>query len=201
VFSQRTATILRVTFITLVFNVIAWLALLADPWAPLYYFLLWLVPIFTSFSFFMILRQLVQHGNADRGWLTNTRIFFVSQFIRFSVFPMGQDFHLPHHLFASVPHYRLRRLHEALLEYPEYRQQAVEVHGYFASPERPQEHPTVLDVLGPQFAAKEFRGVHIDDTVLEDEEVEDKDAILREGREESQRVAAQAAAQAPTGSG
>jgi fatty acid desaturase len=175
--------------------------LLVTPYAGLFYLLLWVAPIFTSFSFFMILRQLVQHGNADRGWLTNTRIFFVSQFIRFSVFPMGQDYHLPHHLFASVPHYRLRRLHEALLEYPEYRQQAVEVHGYFASPERPQEHPTVLDVLGPQFAAKEFRGVHIDDTVLEDEEVEDKDAILREGQEEATRVAAQAAAQAPTGSG
>ena len=30
--------------------------------------------------------------------------------IRFAVFPMGQDYHLPHHMFCTVPHYRLRDL-------------------------------------------------------------------------------------------
>ncbi len=192
VLSQRTQTILRVTFITLVFNALAWLALRVDPWAPLYYFLLWLVPIFTSFSFFMILRQLVQHGNADRGWLTNTRIFFVSRFINFSVFPIGQEYHLPHHLYATVPHYRLNQLHAALLEYPEYQEEAVQVHGYFVSPEKPQEHPTVLDVLGPDYAAREFHGVHIDDTVLDDVEVEEKAEILREGAAEKARLTTEA---------
>ncbi len=199
VLSQRTATILRVSFITLVFNSLAWLALLVDPWAPLYYFLLWLVPIFTSFSFYMILRQLVQHGNADRGWITNTRTFFVGHLINFSVFPIGQDYHLPHHLYATVPHYRLKQLHTALLEYPEYLEQAVQVHGYFVSPEKPQLHPTVLDVLGPDYAPREFHGVHIDDTVLEDVEVEEKAEILREGEAEVQRLTAEAARTKPVG--
>ena len=179
--SQRLATMLRVGFITCVFNVLAWLSLEVDPWAPLYYVLLWLFPLFTSFSFFMILRQLVQHGNADRGWLTNTRVFFVGRFINFSVFPIGQEYHLPHHLFASVPHYRLKELNEALLEYPEYQEQAVHVHGYFLSPEHPQSHPTVLDVLGPDYAPHEFHGIHIDNSVLEDDEVEEKEKILQEG--------------------
>jgi fatty acid desaturase len=192
VFSQRVATMMRVTLITLVFNAIAWLALLVDPWAPLYYVLLWLVPIFTSFSFFMILRQWVQHGNADRGWLTNTRSFFVSRVINFSVFPIGQDYHLPHHLYATVPHYRLKQLHTALLAYPEYQEQAVQVHGYFISPEKPQVHPTVLDVLGPNYAPRRFRGVHIDNTVLEDVDVEEKAEILREGADEVQRVSSEA---------
>jgi fatty acid desaturase len=191
-FSQRVATMMRVTFITLVFNAIAWLALLVDPWTPLYYVLLWLVPIFTSFSFFMILRQWVQHGNADRGWLTNTRSFFVARFINFSVFPIGQDYHLPHHLYATVPHYRLKELHEALLAYPEYQEQAVQVHGYFVSPEKPQVHPTVLDVLGPEYAPRGFRGVHIDDTVLEDVDVEEKAEILREGAAEVERLSNEA---------
>jgi fatty acid desaturase len=189
VISQRWMTLLRVAFITTLFNALAWLTLLTGQPAALYYFFLWLVPLFTSFSFYMILRQLVQHGNADRSWLTNTRIFFVSRFINFSVFPIGQDYHLPHHLFATVPHYRLSRLHELLLEYPEYREQALEVHGYFVSPERPQVHPTVLDVLGPEYAPREFRGVHIDDTVLEDDEVEEKAEILREGAAEVERHA------------
>ncbi len=65
----------------------------------LIYVLLWLVPLFTSFSFFMILRQLVQHGNGDRGKLTNTRTFLLAPLINFAVFPMGQDYHLPHHLY------------------------------------------------------------------------------------------------------
>jgi fatty acid desaturase len=191
VISMRWMTFLRVSYITVVFNALAWLTLLTGHHAWIYYAVYWLVPIFTSFSFFMILRQLVQHGNGDRGWLTNTRTFFVARFINFSVFPIGQDYHLPHHIYASVPHYRLKQLHEALLEYPEYRQHALEVHGYFLSPEHPQLHPTVLDVVGAEYAAHEFRGVHIDNSVLEDDEVEEKDAILKEGADEAQRLAEQ----------
>jgi fatty acid desaturase len=189
VISQRIMSILRVSFITAVFNALAWLSLVWGPRAAVYYSLLWLVPLFTSFSFFMILRQLVQHGNGDRGWLTNTRIFFVQRFINFSVFPIGQDFHLPHHLYATVPHYRLPELHELLLGYREYREQAIEVHGYFTRPEKDSPHPTVLDVLGPEYAAKEFRGVHIDNSVLEDDVVEEKAEIIREGENEAQRLA------------
>jgi hypothetical protein len=57
----------------------------------------------------------------------------------------------------------------------------VEVHGYFHSPERPQVHPTVIDVLGPEYAAREPRAVHFDHSVLDDCKVEDKDAIIRDG--------------------
>ena len=143
----------------------------------------------------MILRQLVQHGNGGRGWLTNTRVFVLRPFIRFSVFPIGQDYHLPHHLFATVPHYRLRKLHEVLMEYPEYRQEAVVVEGYFLPPHTPQTRPTVLDVLGPDYAPRDRREVHIDNTVLEDDEVEEKAEILREGELEKRRIAALADAQ------
>jgi fatty acid desaturase len=196
VISQRIMSVLRVSFITAVFWALAWVTLLTGVWAAVYYFLLWLVPLFTSFSFFMILRQWVQHGNGDRGWLTNTRIFFVQRFINFSVFPVGQDYHLPHHLYATVPHYRLGELHELLLGYAEYREQAVQVHGYFLKPHKDSPYPTVLDVLGPDYAPREFRGVHIDNTVLEDDEVEEKGEILREGETEAARLAREAAAKA-----
>ena len=189
---QPTATLLRITYLTGLFNSLAWLTLLTGVWAAVYYALFWIVPLLTSFPFFMILRQWVQHGNGDRSWLTNTRTFFVNRFINFSVFPLGQDYHLPHHLYATVPHYRLARLHQLLLEYPEYQTQAIEVHGYFFTPEHPQVHPTVLDVLGPEYASKAFRGVHIDNTVLEDCVVEDKKAILDEGEQEKRRLAEKA---------
>ena len=144
------------------------------------------MPIFTSFAFFMILRQLVQHGNGDRGWLTNTRVFAVGRVINFAVFPMGQDYHLPHHLFASVPHYRLKALHAALSQCAEYRAQAVEVEGYFLPYERPPTKPTVLDVLGPDYHHRAAE-VYIDNAVLEQEEVEEKDEILRQGEEEKRK--------------
>jgi fatty acid desaturase len=186
VISMRAMTLMRVTFITLLFNVLAWLSLEVSPYAALYYFLLWLVPIFTSFSFFMVLRQIVQHGNGDRGWLTNTRIFFVNRLINFAVFPLGQDFHLPHHLFASVPHYRLKELHEALLACAEYREQAVVVEGYFIPHGQPPRHPTVVDVLGPEYHQRAAE-VYIDNDVLENEKVEEKEEILEQGEEEKRK--------------
>lgn len=180
VISTRVMTLMRMTFITAVFSVVAWTTLLTGAPAALYFFLLWVVPIFTSFSFLMILRQLVQHGNGGRGWLTNTRIFFINRLINFGVFPMGQDYHLPHHLFATVPHYRLKQLHETLMAYPEYREQAVVIEGYFLPPHTPQTRPTVLDVLGADHAPDREQAVYIDNTVLEDVHVEDKDDILHE---------------------
>jgi hypothetical protein len=99
---------------------------------------------------------------------------------------MGQDYHLPHHLFASIPHYRLRQLHRALLECEEYRAQAVVVEGYFLPRERPPKHPTVVDVLGPAYHHRAVE-VYIDNTVLEGVEVEDRDEILRQGEEEKKR--------------
>jgi len=190
VISQKMMTLMRITYMTVLFSSLAWIQYFTGVWAWAYYAILWVVPMFTSFSFFMILRQVVQHGNGDRGWLTNTRVFFVSPFINYAVFPMGMEYHLPHHMYATVPHFRLRKLHEILLNYPEYREEAVEVHGYFRSPEDPKVHPTVVDVLGPEYAAQEFHGVHIDNSVLDSCQVEEKEQILDEGEEEKRRVVA-----------
>lgn len=194
VIPSRVMTQLRMTFITVLFTSLAWIQHVTGEWAAAYFLLLWALPIFTSFSLFMILRQQVQHGNGDRGWLTNTRVFLVHPFINFAVFPLGQDFHLPHHMFATVPHYRLRELHEGLMGFEEYRKHAHVVEGYFVPPKHPQEHPTVLDILGPEFAASEFHEVYIDNTVLEADEIDEKDAIVREGQQEAERVRSQRSA-------
>jgi fatty acid desaturase len=180
VIHARYTSALRVGFITVVFTTLAVITRLTGAAAVGYYVVLWLVPLFTSFAFFMILRQIVQHGNGGRGWLTNTRTFLVGRLIRFAVFPMGQDYHLPHHLYATVPHYRLKELHAALLEFAEYRERAVVVEGYFLPPHTPQTNPTVLDVLGPDYAPK-TRSVYIDETVMEGDEFEGKDELKAEG--------------------
>lgn len=183
VIPARYMTILRLGFVTALFTTLAVVTERTGAPAVLYYALLWVVPMFTSFSFYMILRQLVQHGNADRGWMTNTRTFLVGRAINFAVFPMGQDYHLPHHMYATVPHYRLRRLHELLLQYSEYRDQGVEVRGYFFPAEYPKAAPTVLDVLGPEYAARHTRAVHIDDSVLDNDSFDDADQIRQTGEQ------------------
>jgi fatty acid desaturase len=145
--APRWQACLRVTYYTLLISALAWLTFLTGkPWW-LFYFVLWMVPLGTSFSFFMILRQLVQHGNADQQRLTNTRVFEVAWPIAASVFPIGNDYHLPHHMFPMVPHYNLRKLHALLMQTAEYREQAVMTEGYFWHRTDPPEHPTVMELM------------------------------------------------------
>ncbi|HUR55628.1 MAG TPA: fatty acid desaturase [Gemmataceae bacterium] len=176
----RYTSMLRVTFITAVLVSLAWIERLTPAPATKYYLLLWVLPVFTSFAFCMMLRQVVQHGNADRGKLTNTRTFLVHRAINFAVFPIGQEYHLPHHLYVTIPHYRLKALHEVLMQYPDYREEAVVVEGYFFPKVRPPVNPTVLDVIGPAFAAK-GNSAHIENEVLEVGDFQDRAAIEREG--------------------
>ncbi|MCA9271163.1 MAG: fatty acid desaturase [Planctomycetales bacterium] len=144
-----------------------------------FFFVLWGVPLLTSFPFFMILRQVVQHGNGDRGWLTNTRTFLVNPLVKYAVFPFGMDYHLGHHMYATVPHYNLPKLHEFMLQFPEYAEQGLEVKNYLLPEHRQPRRPTVVEVLGPEYAMH-TDDVYIDNTVLDDWEVDEKDEILRE---------------------
>lgn len=188
-YSVRMLWIMRVTFFTALFGALAWGRwATGQPW-KIYFVLLWIVPLITFFPLYMVLRQIVQHGNADRGWLTNTRVFRCNFLVNYAVFPLGQDYHLPHHMFANVPHYRLKQLHEAMREYPEYREHATVVEGYLVPKHRPRKNPTVIDVLGPEHAPARAADVFIDNSVLEERRVEERDKaqLLREGEEEIKR--------------
>jgi hypothetical protein len=137
----------RLTYKTLLFSLLAWLSRLTGELWGLYYLVLWGAPLLTSFAFCMIARQVVQHGHAGRDRWLNTRVFLVGRLIRWAVFPLGMDYHLPHHLFPLVPHYRLPQLHALLLENSaEYRANCRIVEGYFFH-RRPPEHATVLELM------------------------------------------------------
>jgi hypothetical protein len=93
----------------------------------------------------------------------------------------------------------LRELHEYMMQYPEYRAEAIVVRG--AVLPRHDGAPSILDVLGPDWARRDA-DVHIDNTVLEGERVEEKDAIEREERDsvisrQSSVVSAQTANHCP----
>jgi fatty acid desaturase len=110
-----------------------------------YVYVLWLVPLMTTFPYFLLLRDTYQHTNADDGRLTNTRVFYCDPLTRWAIFVYGQDLHVPHHLFPVVPHYRLGELHRLLMKaHDDYAREVVEVHGTFANN---RGLPTVLDVL------------------------------------------------------
>ncbi|WP_206107764.1 fatty acid desaturase family protein [Paludisphaera rhizosphaerae] len=144
-YSTRFAGSARLWFFTIVLATLASLRWASDGRSPVYVFLLWLVPLASSFPFFMLLRDVYQHSNADSGRLTNSRVFFVDPFTRWAVFIYGQDMHIPHHLFPTVPHYRLAELHDLLKERHEaYNRLVVECHGTFRGD---HQHPTILDEM------------------------------------------------------
>jgi fatty acid desaturase len=177
VISHRTTFFARVTFQSIVYGGLTAACFATGHWAWAYYGVLWILPLFTSFPLFMILREWIQHGNADRGRYTNTRIFLVGPLVRYAVFPFGMEYHLPHHLFASVPHYKLKDLHELMLRDPEYREKGTIVEGW--SKPGVNGHPTIIDVLGPAFA-QGGEHVHVDETTLELAEINNTDAIARQ---------------------
>ncbi|HVZ04595.1 fatty acid desaturase family protein [Hyphomicrobium sp.] len=186
VISHRTTNISRVVYMAIMYTALS--AVQVAGWGPAwhYFALLWVVPLFTTFPLFMIMRQWVQHGNADRGRYTNSRVFLVNPFIRYAVFPFGMDYHLPHHIYASVPHYKLKGLHELLLQDPEYKEKGVVVEGYFYSPhgdDAAPRNPTVVEVLGEKYAPKSSGDVFVDTETLEYAKIKNPDAIARENQD------------------
>jgi fatty acid desaturase len=176
----RMIGIYRVTFLALLYGALSAAQLASGINAWMYFGLLWVLPLFTTFPLFMILRQWVQHGNADRGRYTNTRVFLVGPVMRYAVFPFGMDYHLPHHLMASVPHYNLKRLHELMLEDAEYREKGVIVEGYFGNDENAAGHPTAMGVLGEKYAPKNSEAIYVDNAAIEYADVNDAAGIARE---------------------
>jgi fatty acid desaturase len=144
-YTPRFAGVLRMSYYTILLVLLAHVRWATGGRSAIYPLLLWVVPLMTSFMFFMFLRDVYQHSNADAGRLTNSRVFFTDPFTRWAVFVYGQDMHIPHHLFPAIPHYRLRRLHELLRRrHGEYRNAVVETHGTFHDA---QGRPTILDEM------------------------------------------------------
>lgn len=144
-FSPRAVSLLRIGFYTGALVALGLLRDLTGGRSMPFVLLLWFVPLATTFPYFMLLRDTYQHTNADDGRLTNSRVFLTDPFTRWAVFVYGQDMHVPHHLFPSIPHYHLPELHRALkAEHAEYAEQVVECEGTFRNSGG---RPTILEVL------------------------------------------------------
>ena len=86
------------------------------PWL----YLLWVVAFMTSHMLVSRIRQIAEHAAVpdlfDLDPRKNTRTMLISWWERLFIAPHGVSYHLEHHLQASIPIYRLGRLHKLLVD-------------------------------------------------------------------------------------
>jgi fatty acid desaturase len=132
VYSAKVTSVMRLGWLTGLQVILAGSYFVTGFEWGVYFWLFWVVPLFTSFPYYMLLRDLYQHANADDGKLTNSRVIFCNPIMRWAMFIYGQDIHVTHHLYPAVPHYNLPALHQLLVENNrEYADHVVECHGMF----------------------------------------------------------------------
>jgi len=145
VVSSKATSIVRLAYFTGLELAVGWARANLGPQWGVYFWALWVAPLFTSWPYLMLLRDLYQHANTDDGKLTNSRVILVNPILRWGMFIYGQDIHLTHHLYPAVPHYRLKQLHHTLCaESAEYAETVVECHGVFWNKTG---KPTALDCI------------------------------------------------------
>jgi fatty acid desaturase len=94
------------------------------------YVLLWLVPLFTVAILCFRLRTAAEHSGLrqsekryvrpDVDTVATTRTTIGCPIMRFFLAPYNMSFHIEHHLYPSVPVFRLRALHKRLMRNPEF---------------------------------------------------------------------------------
>lgn len=104
------------------------------------YVLLWLVPLFSVAIMCFRIRTASEHSALgppeDRytrelpDTLATTRTTVGGPIGKFLFAPHNMAYHIEHHLYPSVPVFRLKKLHHTLLQNPEYAARARVAHGY-----------------------------------------------------------------------
>jgi len=79
---------------------------------------LWILAYLTPFPLFLRVRSMAEHAGmpTSNGALTNTRSTKAGYIARALVAPIHVNFHKEHHLMATVPYFKLPKMHQMLLE-------------------------------------------------------------------------------------
>jgi fatty acid desaturase len=82
----------------------------------LQYLVLWVLPLVTVVQAILRLRAIAEHGATTdfSSPLTAARTNLGPAWLRWLIFPHNVNYHVEHHLYASVPQYHLPRLHEEM---------------------------------------------------------------------------------------
>ena len=99
----------------IVFHVAA-LALFAWSGHLVEYLVLWVLPLVTVVQAILRLRAIAEHGATTdfSSPLTAARTNLVPRWLGWLIFPHNVNYHIEHHLYASVPQYHLPELHREL---------------------------------------------------------------------------------------
>lgn len=98
-------------------------------WTVLLY---WVVPLATFLMAILYVRDMGEHFGMPSPGIAGSRTVIAGWFERILICQNGVNFHAEHHLFPSVPFFRLKELHNALMENSHYRSNAVITHGYLS---------------------------------------------------------------------
>lgn len=81
-------------------------------------YLLWPLAYITPFPLFIRIRAMAEHAGLEKSTsaLTNTRTTRAGWIARAFVAPIHVNYHIEHHLMASVPHQHLAKMHQMLRE-------------------------------------------------------------------------------------
>jgi fatty acid desaturase len=92
------------------FGIMAWSGYL------LQYLVLWWLPLVTVVQAILRLRAIAEHGATTdfSSPLTAARTNVAPAWLEWLIFPHHVNYHIEHHLYASVPHYNLPALHREL---------------------------------------------------------------------------------------
>ncbi len=82
----------------------------------LQYLVLWILPLVTVVQAILRLRAIAEHGATTdfSSPLTAARTNLAPAWIEWLIFPHHVNYHIEHHLYASVPHYNLPELHREM---------------------------------------------------------------------------------------
>jgi fatty acid desaturase len=95
---------------------VAMLALMAWSGYLAQYLVLWILPLVTVVQAMLRLRAIAEHGATTdfSSPLTAARTNLAPAWLEWLIFPHHVNYHIEHHLYASVPHYNLPALHAEL---------------------------------------------------------------------------------------
>lgn len=114
------------------------------------FFLFWLIPFCTTFQIIRYWNEMAQHAGLQEynAWMA-TRNWHSFPFFEWLVGSHSDDlYHLTHHLFPLIPHYRLAKAHRLLMQVPQYAN-AHQCDGFFF-PRRPDAPSVLQDIRKPK---------------------------------------------------
>jgi len=96
---------------------IAMLAAMAWSGYLVQYLVLWILPLVTVVQAILRLRAIAEHGATTdfSSPLTAARTNVAPAWLEWLIFPHQVNYHIEHHLYASVPHYNLPALHREMV--------------------------------------------------------------------------------------